>query len=709
MSKRFSLTYRLLFGCFAFILSSCAVEAAPRSDARVLHVDFENYVDGVVQALNAGVRWLGDPFSGRNEGVVVVTKDFGLNGNRCGYVNSKQVDQIARIRLQRRFDAPTVLGDEVIEFAFRVTREEPTELEDLLLCSVRSKSGRTGVEILANGTARESTYQLDVRSADKPGSKELLRKDAVVSGLHQDEWIRIVQHRKRSAGIVELWAGPLNEEVMVGTFFDADPAEDSFTLELGDGSTSTSRGAGYWDDVRIGGLLQEGQSVAAAEPPLRDVSQEVADQKLPILVGKQRQLFVDDAVIESSTGLERTLHQVKKHPASPLIVPDKPWEGKSVLLYGGVVRDPESGRFRMWYLAWGKHVDQPTYICYAESADGISWTKPDLQLVEHEGSKQNNILMPGWSQTSVLYDPEDPDPNRRYKAVLRLNGTRGFLSADGIHWRDQGVILEQAYDGTTVHWDPVEKKWVAMVKIFRDGKRARGYAESKDFLHWTDTYYMMTVDERDLSGDQMYAMYMFNYETAYFGLLRMYHTDSDVVDIQLATSRNGKHWDRSIREPFIPTSSEKDSWDFANNAVPSTPPICVGDELWFYYSGRSTLHNEVPNDGSIGLATLRVDGFFSMDATENEGVLTTKPLQLTGDTLCINGDASRGSIRVEVLDEGGSVIQPFSPAHCQPLDADSVRHVVDWGESGNLSKLKGRTVRLRFLMQNAELYSFWSE
>ena len=273
--------------------------------------------------------------------------------------------------------------------------------------------------------------------------------------------------------------------------------------------------------------------------------------EFPIIVGRAKQLFVDDVVIEYQSGLHRRFHQVQKHPSNPLIVPDKPWEGRSVLLYGGVVRDPTTKRFRMWYLAWGKHIKQPSFICYAESSDGIHWQKPGLNIHEYKGTS-NNIVLPGWSQTSVLYDPVDPNPKRRYKALLRYNGTRGFTSPDGLHWTDVGILLEQAYDSTTLHWDPPNQKWVAMVKIFKNGKRARGYAESKDFLNWSDTYFMSTVDKQDASGDQMYAMSMFHYETSYLGLLRMFHTEEDVVDIQLGTSRNGKRWSRLKREPLHP-------------------------------------------------------------------------------------------------------------------------------------------------------------
>jgi hypothetical protein len=49
-------------------------------------------------------------------------------------------------------------------------------------------------------------------------------------------------------------------------------------------------------------------------------------------------------------GLRRRLHQPQKHPANPVLRGETPWEGQSPVL-AHVLRDPASGRFRMWYRA----------------------------------------------------------------------------------------------------------------------------------------------------------------------------------------------------------------------------------------------------------------------------------------------------------------------------------------------------------------------
>ena len=141
----------------------------------------------------------------------------------------------------------------------------------------------------------------------------------------------------------------------------------------------------------------------------------------------------------------------------------------------------------------------------------------------------------------------------------------------------------------------------------------------------------------------------------------------------------------------------------------SNRPVEHDDELWFYYSGRSTTHGEKPNIGTIGLGTLRVDGFVSVDADEAGGVLTTKPLRLNNNNLYVNADASTGGIRAEIVDEFGRAISPFSLTNCEAIASDSIRHPLRWRGTSSLASLGDREVQLRFHIRNAKLYAFWTE
>jgi hypothetical protein len=113
---------------------------------------------------------------------------------------------------------------------------------------------------------------------------------------------------------------------------------------------------------------------------------------------------------------------------------------------------------------------------------------------------------------------------------------------------------------------------------------------------------------------------------------------------------------------------------------------------------------------------LRVDGFVSIDAGEEGGTIVTKPLVLSGDSLYLNADAEDGELSVEVLeDQAGADVKSFKPIssftmeECEPVVSDSVRQKVVWKDSKSFSELGERTIRLRFHLRRAKLFSFWTE
>jgi hypothetical protein len=219
---------------------------------------------------------------------------------------------------------------------------------------------------------------------------------------------------------------------------------------------------------------------------------------------------------------------------------------------------------------------------------------------------------------------------------------------------------------------------------------------------------MLKADERDHPEDQTYSMWVSRYESVFIGLLKVFHVHTDRCDVQLAFSRNAKHWERPWREPFIDCSSVKGAYDYGN-LDPVADPIPMGDELWIYYGGRSLEHYEPPTDtnGSLCLATLRMDGFASIGGN---GTLVTKPLLLQGNTLYVNANADGGEMRVEIVDaESTEPIESFSLDNCEPITADAVKQAVSWKGSESLGALQRKPVRLRIEMKNAQVYSLWSE
>ena len=158
----------------------------------------------------------------------------------------------------------------------------------------------------------------------------------------------------------------------------------------------------------------------------------------PIDVGSRRELFVDDYLVERLTGkAELRLHRPTAREVA--IVHDKPWEG-NICFYHTVFRDGD--RCRMYYR--GAHHDWTTrrvthqVVCYAESQDGISWTKPELGVVEFDGSKKNNVIWDGLgSHNFAPFKDANPacKPEAAYKAIASgKGGLYPFQSPDGVHW-----------------------------------------------------------------------------------------------------------------------------------------------------------------------------------------------------------------------------------------------------------------------------------
>jgi hypothetical protein len=134
----------------------------------------------------------------------------------------------------------------------------------------------------------------------------------------------------------------------------------------------------------------------------------------------------------------------------------------------------------------------------------------------------------------------------------------------------------------------------------------------------------------------------------------------------------------------------------------------VGDKLHFYVVGRAGEEN-TPNEGKIatGLATLRRDGFASMDAGDSAGSLTTRPLSFKGKHLFVNVDAPQGELRAEVLDRQDRVIEPFTRENCVSVAADKTLQMVSWKGAEDLSGVSGRPVKFRFHLSRGRLYAFW--
>jgi len=466
---------------------------------------------------------------------------------------------------------------------------------------------------------------------------------------------------------------------------------------------------------------------------------------------RTRQLFLDDHLIESMQNVDRKVQPATKYAGNPVLRKTESYETNVNIVYGSVLHDQD--RYRMWYITGGA-------VAYAESDDGVVWHKPKMDIVTVDGQPTNLLLRKTgdgsipyfYEMFGVFKDQQDQDPARRYKmGFLSLDpnytGPRGARfhdgqrrglgvagSPDGLRWTlIENWATEAICDGAT-HWmfdpargsyvlygrtkhtpDDVQAAWSAFdwYNSWHWG-RAVARIESPDFLHWDHTEpasapVVMAADLADPPGTEIYSMLVFPYEGVYIGLVQTFlcRPDAATLEIQLAVSRDGVRFTRvADRSPFIPRGPVG-SWDRFNLSLATNPPLAVGDELRFYYGGRSYRHNPYAGPdkgesfGGVGLATVLRDRFVSLEASFDGGTVITRPLRIAGTELYVNADSDFGQIVVEVLNGEGQVA-----AVSDPVVGDAVKLPVRW-ESGELPV--NEPVRLRFTLRNARLFAVWAE
>lgn len=395
---------------------------------------------------------------------------------------------------------------------------------------------------------------------------------------------------------------------------------------------------------------------------------------------------------------------------------------------------------------------QPVFACYymagygrgtalATSTNGIDWEKPEFDV--KPGS--NLVQLDPRDSSTVWLDQETANPAERYKMWRSHKDGDTFglslhYSADGIHWGPRVLRTGSAGDRTTVFWNPFRKVWSYSLRHGWGEPRARRYWEVRDLLagpHWkeiSEPQMWVGSDRLDpMRADlqvtpQLYNLDAVGYESLMVSLFSIWRGDKNIPEgrpkpnsVWLGFSRDGYHWDRPDRRPLIDVSEKPGDWNWGNVQSVAGGFQVVGRNLHFYFSGRSGAEGQRDGGGAMGLATLRRDGFASMDAGPEGGVLTTRPMKFNANYLFVNlkTNAPDGELRIEILHPDGRAITvtkndtkqqitPFTKENSSPLAADQTLMTVGWANGiQDLSMLAGRPVKFRFHLKNASLYAFW--
>jgi hypothetical protein len=477
----------------------------------------------------------------------------------------------------------------------------------------------------------------------------------------------------------------------------------------------------------------------------------------PVELADRLELFVDHHLVERLEGTRLVLG--RPQPANIALTFDQPWE--EAANYVTVIKDADV--YRMYYRGCqrtpeGEFDPRTEVTCYAESRDGITWTKPMLQLHEVEGSRENNVILgPDARRVSHNFSPFlDTRPgvlrNERFKAVggvfndnrersvhagseAGLGGLFRYVSADGIRWTlysEEPIFVGYALDSLNcLAWVPSENAYAIYLRTWSEGgtpeqPEFRGYrtvsrAVSKDFNHWSTPKRMTFGDTPPenlyTNGTHSYfraphllvgLAFRFQPERAVLSEDEMsrygvHHTQHrGLSDAVLLTSRGGDSYDRTFLESIIRPGADRRAWSARSNAPALGVVPTTNQEMSLYV----VKHYTQP-DCHLRRYTLRTDGFASLEAPFAGGSAVTKPLAFTGNQLVLNyATSAAGSVRVELLDETGQPLPGFGEAECDELVGDEIAWTVTWRGDSDLGSHVGRSIRLRFLLKDANVFSY---
>ncbi|NNE93592.1 MAG: hypothetical protein HKN23_18240 [Verrucomicrobiales bacterium] len=453
----------------------------------------------------------------------------------------------------------------------------------------------------------------------------------------------------------------------------------------------------------------------------------------PVDIGTRRELFVDDLLIGELNGTSLKLHE----PHKLRRVPPRPFghyatvlkDGEKLRLYYRGDKKPGAH----WRNGWGKYHEGEVTL-YAESEDGgITWTTPDLEIFEVPEIKKGNVVLDATDDTFLVthnftpfidtrpgvpadekykamgggrYPAENwggwktPDERKKLREKYGPGGLKVFASPDGLNWRilqKEPVIHEDvgSFDSqNAAFWSETEGQYVVYFRWFDKGRRAIRRSTSKDFFNWTEPVDM----QGNAKNEHLYTSCTQPYFRAphiYVALPTRFQASAGAItDIAFMATRPGSdRYHRHFKHAFIRPGLGKSGWgNRANYITQNVVPVSDTEMKMFMYGG--------------GQYVMRLDGFISINAGFEEGEFVTRTLQFGGDHLELNySTAGAGNIRVEIQNADESVIPGFSLEDCDPIRGDAISGTVSWKENPDVNKLAGKPVRLRFVMNESDLFS----
>lgn len=492
---------------------------------------------------------------------------------------------------------------------------------------------------------------------------------------------------------------------------------------------------------------------ASANRPARRVGDvhraptRVVDEVLQ--AGSDKQLLIDDFVIDEMSGLTRRLHPFVKHPHNPVFQAQVPWEeGWADPFMSTVIYDREQRCFRMWYRCGPRH----SLKGYAVSEDGVHWQRPDIAATPWQQFDRHNLLgfdghIATWKKpgNNVLFFSEARGTDR-FLSLFYQPPTSDYAvsrSTDGVTWRPPESVRHAYGDVVSLVHDPGRERFLFFPKYMREheGFVRRSFAATTlkelnspftakiPFLaaHRDDArvaddacraYGSLLPDTLRLSEfhSEIYSVTAIPYEgvvVALYDLWPVTGTREGPLDMPMKVSRDMQTWNEVDYPHRALSIGRFGEWD-SGMVYGGNTMLVVDDQIRLYYLGANMGHctrilptTKPYHTLGVGLATLRLDGFASLRPDGNQpGEFTTKPLSVAGRRLQINALCRHGGwIKVELLNYHGRPQAGYTLADCDTFDGDSIRHTITWRGVAEIKNVSS-PIRLRVQLRDADVFAF---
>ncbi|MBK8094028.1 MAG: hypothetical protein IPK32_19180 [Verrucomicrobiaceae bacterium] len=440
---------------------------------------------------------------------------------------------------------------------------------------------------------------------------------------------------------------------------------------------------------------------------------------------KAQTLFAFDHVaIPHTQNLRLEMRRPVRFQGNPVVARGEPGapDAHGVQFYGSVIKD--GGKYRMWYVAFDDAVESKVAserwrAAYAESADGLTWVKPNLGLVEFRGDRNNNLLDMGaaWGfvNLKVIKDDADPDASRRYKMTThvyfrhhtRLGTLLPFISVDGLRWRPvkdvaplNGELQKNDLLVPGFHLEPACGLYQWDGQYFLTAQNAMPHTHhyqgrvvrlhrSADFVNWSATSSLAFVRTaqhtylgagRSREGEQCHeGIAVWNRGNVLLGVYGRWHGAAEwkgvSVDLGFVLSNDGQQFREPEHEWTFLERGKDGEWD-QGGVLQGQGFENIGEKTLIYYGAwdpRATGGPEVKR-GGVGIATLPRDRFADlMVDTSGEGPgdyqmpkvtaeLVTQALEAKKPRFFVNvaGLGAEAALRLEVLDHAERPILGWS-------------------------------------------------